>query len=158
MLGSAISSTVSDSISTNESVTDGFTTQRGGSEGKTETVNYGISKTEGYTKGTSEGMILTLHDKSIEDTLERIDKQLKRIDEFESLGMYECAAYFMADKQYAAEVAAATYKALMRGENSGVEIAAINTWGQDQKDKTNLVAQYVKNFIHPRFPVQQCCR
>lgn len=151
MLGSAISLNVSDSTSTNESVTDGFTTQRGGSKGETETINYGISKTEGYSKGISEGMSLTLHDKSIEDTLERIDKQLKRIDEFESLGMYECAAYFMADKQYAAEMAAATYKALMRGENSGVEIAAINTWGQEQKDRTALVAQYVKNFIHPVF-------
>lgn len=151
MLGSVVSSTVSDSTSTNKSVTDGFTTQRGGSEGETETVNYGISKTEGYTKGINEGMTITLHDKSIEDILERINKQLKRIDEFESLGMYECAAYFMADKQYAAEVAASTYKALMRGENSGVEIAAINTWGQDQKYKTDLVAQYVKNFIHPVF-------
>lgn len=151
MLGSAMTSTVSGSTSTNESVTDGFTTLRGGSEGTTETLNYGISKTEGYTKGISEGMTLTLHDKSIEDTLERINKQLKRIDEFESLGMYECAAYFMADKQYAAEVAAAAYKALMRGENSGVEIAAINTWGQDKKDKVALVAQYVKNFIHPIF-------
>lgn len=151
MLGSAISSNVSDSTSTNESVTDGFTTQRGNSEGTTETVNYGVSRTEGYTKGISEGMTLTLHDKSIEDMLERINKQLKRIDEFESLGMYECAAYFMSDKQYAAEVAAATYKSLMRGENSGVEIAAINTWGQSQKEKTTLVAQYVKNFIHPVF-------
>lgn len=151
MLGSMVSSSVSDSTSTNESVTNSFTTLRGGSEGKTETVNYGISKTEGYTKGISEGMTLTLHDKSIEDTLERIDKQLQRIDEFESLGMYECAAYFMADKQYAAEIAAATYKSLMRGENSGVEIAAINTWGEDQKENTNIVGQYVKNFMHPVF-------
>lgn len=151
MLGSAITKNVSDSTSTNESVTNSFSTVRGSSDGTTNTVNYGISKTEGYTKGISEGMTLTLHDKSIEDTLERINKQLKRIDEFESLGMYECAAYFLSDDQYAAEVAASTYKALMRGENSGVEIAAINSWGQYQKDKTHLIGQYVKNFIHPVF-------
>lgn len=152
MLGSAITSTVSDSTTTNKSVTDGFSTVHGGSKGITESVNYGISKTEGYTRGISEGMTLTLHDKSIETTLERIDKQLKRIDEFESLGMYECAAYFLSDGS-AAEVAASTYKALMRGENSGVEIAAVNSWGQgdNEKDKTKLVAQYVKNFIHPVF-------
>ena len=65
--------------------------------------------------------------------------------------MYECAAYFLSDDQYAAEVAASTYKALMRGENSGVEIAAINSWGEYQKDKTQLIGQYVKNFIHPVF-------
>lgn len=124
LLGSAITKNVSDSTSRNESVSSGFSTVEGSSDGTTDTVNYGISRTEGYTKGISEGMTLTLHDKSIEDTLERINKQLKRIDEFESLGMYECAAYFLSDDQYAAEVAASTYKALMRGENSGVEIAA----------------------------------
>lgn len=151
MLGSAITKNVSDSTSTNESVSSGFSTVMGSSEGTVNTTNYGISKTEGYNKGISEGMSLTLHDKSIENTLERINRQLKRIDEFESLGMYECAAYFLSDNQYAAEVAASTYKALMRGENSGVEIAAINSWGQAQKEKTELISQYVKNFIHPIF-------
>lgn len=151
MLGSAISKNVSDSTSSNESISQSFSSVMGSSDGTTDTVNYGISKTEGYTKGISEGMTLTLHDKSIEDTLERINKQLKRIDEFESLGMYECAAYFLSDDQYAAEVAASTYKALMRGENSGVEIAAINSWGQFQSEKTAMLAQYVKNFIHPVF-------
>lgn len=151
MLGSTISKNVSDSISSNESISQSFSSVKGFSDGTTDTVNYGISKTEGYTKGISEGMTLTLHDKSIEDTLKRIDKQLKRIDEFESLGMYECAAYFLSDDQYAAEVAASTYKALMRGENSGVEIAAINSWGQFQSEKTAMLAQYVKNFIHPVF-------
>lgn len=150
MLGSAITSNVSDSTTTNESVTDGFSTVQGGSSGVTESVNYGISKTEGFTRGISEGMTLTLHDKSIEDTLARIDKQLKRIDEFESLGMYECAAYFLSDDS-SAEIAASTYKALMRGENSGVEIAAINSWGQGKEHDTELIAQYVKNFIHPVF-------
>jgi len=148
MLGSAITSNVSDSTTTNDSVTDGFSTVQGGSKGVTESVNYGITKTEGYTRGISEGMTLTLHDKSIETTLERIDKQLKRIDEFESLGMYECAAYFLSNDN-SAEIAASTYKALMRGENSGVEIAAINSWGNDNQDSTKLIAQYVKNFIHP---------
>lgn len=151
MLGSAISKNVSDSISSNESISQSFSSVKGFSDGTTDTVNYGISKTEGYTKGISDGMTLTLHDKSIEDTLKRIDKQLKRIDEFESLGMYECAAYFLSDDQYAAEVAASTYKALMRGENSGVEIAAINSWGQFQSEKTAMLAQYIKNFIHPVF-------
>ena len=151
LMGSAITQNVSDTTSKNESISKSFSSVTGSSDGTTDTVNYGISKTEGYTKGISEGMTLTLHDKSIEDTLERINKQLKRIDEFESLGMYECAAYFLSDDAYTAEMAASTYKALMRGENSGVEIAAINSWGQSQSEKTAMLAQYVKNFIHPVF-------
>ena len=150
MFGSALSSTVSESTTTGESVTDGFSTVQGGSRGISKTASYGISDTQGFSRGVGEGLTLTLHDRSIEDTLARIDKQLKRIDEFESLGMYECAAYFMSDDS-SAEIAASTYKALMSGENSGIEISAINTWGQDKQRKTSLIAQYVKNFIHPVF-------
>lgn len=151
MLGSTTTKNVSDSTSRNNSLSRSFSTTSGSSDGITDSVNYGISKTQGYTRGISEGMTLTLHDKSIEDMLERINKQLKRLDEFESLGMYECAAYFLSDDPYAAEVAASTYKALMRGENSGVEVAAVNSWGYYQKDKTEVISQYVKNFIHPVF-------
>lgn len=151
MLGTARSKTLSDSSSASESFTRGSSTVTGSSDGTTDTVNHSVSKTEGQTRGISEGLGLSLHDKSVEDTLERINKQLKRIDEFESLGMYECAAYFLSDDQSAAEVAASTYKALMRGENSGVETAAINSWGQYQRDKAETICQYVKNFIHPVF-------
>lgn len=151
MLGSAITRNVSDSTSTNESKTNSQSKTQGSSDGSSDTKSHTKSETEGHTEGTSKGMTLTLHDKSIEDTLQRLDKQLKRIDEFESLGMYECAAYFLSEDQYAAEVAASTYKALMRGENSGIEIAAINTWRQSQQPNTQLIGQYVKNFMHPRF-------
>lgn len=151
LLGSAVSKTDSDSVSQSSSESNNHSTVDGTSDGTTNTVNQGTSDTQGFSKGLSEAMTLTLHDKAIEDVLERINKQLKRMDEFESLGMYECAAYFLSDDQYAAEVAASTYKALMRGENSGVEIAAINSWGQMQKQKTQLITDYVKNFIHPVF-------
>lgn len=151
MLGTALSKSDSDSVTTCDSIAHNIAKVSGVSDGITESVNSGISKSKGYTNGMSEGMTLTLHDKSVETTLDRIDKQLKRIDEFESLGMYECAAYFLSDDQYAAEVAASTYKALMRGENSGVEIAAINSWGKTEKDTTRMIGQYVTNFIHPVF-------
>ena len=145
LLGTAVAGSKNDSTSTNESSTysEGTTV----SNGTTHTYSYGTSVTEGL----SHALTLTAHDKSIEDMLSRIEKQLKRMDEFESLGMYECAAYFLSEDQYAAEVAASTYKAIMRGENSGVEIAAINSWGSYEKDKTLLIEQYVKNFMHPIF-------
>ena len=88
--------------------------------------------------------------------MERIDTQLKRIKEFESLGMWECAAYFMADSVYTTEIAASSYKALMSGENSGVEVSAINSWSASSRDvhikeQAPHVARYVTNFIHPLF-------
>lgn len=142
---SSISNTVTNSKSTSNSKTYGESTSE--SEGLTSTNTTGTS----MTKGLSNAITLTAHNKTIENMLSRIDKQLKRIDEFETLGMYECAAYFLSENQYAADIAATTYKAIMRGENSGVESAAINSWGSCEKRKTALIEQYVKNFIHPVF-------
>ncbi|MGP1599086.1 helicase HerA domain-containing protein [Peptoanaerobacter stomatis] len=151
LLGSVLSKTVSDSTSTSNSETNGISTTTGESIGTTDTESNSISDTTGYTNGTSKGVTLTLHDKSIENILARIDNQLKRIDEFESMGMYECAAYFLSDTPYAAEMAATTYKALMCGENSGVESSAINSWNYLTKQKTQTIGEYIKNFIHPVF-------
>ena len=145
LLGTAVAGTVSDSTSINNSKTYSEST------GTTESDSHTITTGSSFTEGSSNAITLNIHDKSIEDMLARIEKQLKRMDEFESLGMYECAAYFLSEDQYAAEVAASTYKAIMRGENSGVEIAAINSWGSYESEKTELIEQYVKNFMHPIF-------
>lgn len=151
LLGSVVSGTVSDSVSENNSHSvnnsHSYSESTGKTKGTSHTYTYGTSVTEGL----SSAITLTAHDKSIEDMLVRIDKQLKRMDEFESAGMYECAAYFLSDEQYTSEMAASTYKAIIGGENTGVEIAAINSWGIYEQDKTELVGQYVKNFMHPVF-------
>ena len=145
LLGTAVSGTESQSTSFNNS--DTYSESTGVTEGTAHTYTYGTA----MAKGLSHALTLTAHDKAIEDMLKRIDKQLERMDEFESLGMYECAAYFLSEDQYASEVAASTYKAIMRGENSGVEIAAINSWGLGTPTRTKLICDYVKNFMHPVF-------
>jgi hypothetical protein len=151
MLGSSVSKNVSDSETVGKSNSKNTSKSTGISDGLSEGTSYGNTKTGGYANGMTEGMTLTLHDKTIEGILERIDKQLKRIDEFESLGMYECAAYFLSENQYVSEVAASTYKALMRGENSGVEVAATNSWGNLDIESTEMISKYVTNLIHPVF-------
>ena len=96
-------------------------------------------------------MQLTLQNKSLINILERIDLQLKRIDECESIGMWECASYFISDSQETTEMAAGTYKALMKGEKSGVETSAINLWSRKNQKQLPLLREYITNFIHPVF-------
>ncbi|MBS4879924.1 MAG: ATP-binding protein [Firmicutes bacterium] len=152
MMGSVVSKNISNGTSESNSSSINDSQTLGTSRGNSDTRSQSQSSTEGETQGLSEGMLLTIHDKTVDDILERINRQLKRIDEFESLGMYECAAYFLSDNQYAAEIAAATYKALMRGENSGVEVSAINSWGgKYQKEEIAQISRYIKNFMHPVF-------
>ena len=157
LLGTAVSGTVSESTTTSESTTISHSTSE--TNGTTHTDTNGISNMVGSNTsvalstatGLTNGITIQAHDKTIEDMLARIEKQLKRMDEFESLGMYECAAYFLSDDQYCAEAAANTYKAIIGGENTGVEVAAVTTWGQNESNKRDLIEQYVKNFIHPVF-------
>lgn len=136
---------------------EGYTNTESQSEtqGTTDTVTESASETKTHTDtsttGTSENLQLTLQNKTLIDTLERIDQQLKRIDECESLGMWECAAYFLSDSQETAEMAAGTYKALMRGERSGIETSAVNFWGRNNANQLPELREYITNFIHPVF-------
>lgn len=119
--------------------------------GEHEDRNVGNAHEEGRTTGESETMQLTMQNKTLLNTLDRIDLHLKRLTECESLGMWECAAYFLSDSQETAEMAAGTYKALMKGTSSGVETSAINYWGRKNKEKLLLLKEYITNFIHPVF-------
>lgn len=154
MLGTAITKTESYSTTQGNSFTQSESKQTGSSDSYSNTQTESTAQTKGISTGLTQGVTLNRQDKSIVDILERIDMQLKRLQEFESLGMYECAAYFLSENQYAAEIAASTYKAIMKGENSGVEVAAVNSWRNYDGNKTKLIAQYATNFIHPVFRYQ----
>jgi hypothetical protein len=143
--------TVTKGTSTSETTTLSTSETFGESESTNESVSENYTKTYGVSLGSSDNIQLTMQNKTIINTLERIDLQLKRIDECESIGMWECAAYFLSDTQEAAEMAAGTYKALMKGENSGVENSAINYWGRHDKNQLRLLREYVTNFLHPVF-------
>ena len=167
-IGSAVGGVVGTalSVATNKTVS---TTRGGGSkaqgfadaEGFNESSSIGTSHSSatslGFTDGETKNIQLTIQNKPLVNMLDRIDKQLTRLDEFESVGMWECAAYFMSSDSSVAEVAASTYKALMSGENSGLEVSAINTWNKPQELNSNgqsdneKIAKYVTNFIHPVF-------
>lgn len=140
-----INNTISETYSESRSETQGEAF--GTNESQTES----HGRTEGKTTGSSNNMQLTMQNKTLINTLEKIDMQLKRIDECESIGMWECAAYFISNSQETAEMAAGMYKALMKGDKSGVETSSINFWGRQNKKQLPLLREYVTNFIHPVF-------
>ncbi|WP_336161348.1 ATP-binding protein [Fusobacterium polymorphum] len=157
LVGSGISAAFSENITKTSgggSKSKGFSTADGETWGENESDSHTESNSKANSSGDSQGLQFTKQNKSILAMLERIDSQLKRVNEFESLGMWECAAYFLSPSLNTSKVGAATYKSLMAGENTGLEISAINTWTKpirDEFDKNALIVDYVKNLIHPRF-------
>lgn len=140
--------------STSDSHSDSSSETVGESDSTNESTSENRTQTTGTTSGTSNNMQLTMQNKTLLNTLERIDLQLKRLDECESLGMWESAAYFLSDSQETAEMAAGTYRALMNGEKSGVETSAINFWSRHHSKELPMLREYVTNFIHPVFAYQ----
>ncbi|MFC2593864.1 MAG: helicase HerA domain-containing protein, partial [Fretibacterium sp.] len=137
-----------------ESTSQGTSHSRtsGVSSGTSESATEGQARTTGRQAGMSQNITLTRQDKAIADILDRLDIQLRRMRDFESLGMWECAAYFTSDTPHVAELAAASYKALMSGESSGIETSAINSWSRRaDRQKAERLREYLTNFIHPVF-------
>jgi len=157
LVGSGISAAFSENITKTSgggSKSKGFSTADGETWGENESDSHTESNSKANSSGDSQSAQFTRQNKSILAMLERIDSQLKRVNEFESLGMWECAAYFLSPSLNTSKVGAATYKSLMAGENTGLEISAINTWTKplrNEFDKNALIVDYVKSLIHPRF-------
>lgn len=157
LVGSGISTAFSENITKTSgggSKSKGFSTADGETWGENESDSHTESNSKANSSGDSQSAQFTRQNKSILAMLERIDNQLKRVNEFESLGMWECAAYFLSPSLNTSKVGAATYKSLMAGENTGLEISAINTWTKplrNEFDKNALIVDYVKSLIHPRF-------
>lgn len=130
--------------------------------GKTKThgksFTEGESKSEGTTNsesksdmlGNSQGFQYTVQNKMLYNILEKIDKQIKRINEFEDIGMWNNATYFIGDP-YSVKIASSIYKSIISGENSGVEISSINNWNKNDGKNRDEIIKYIKNFKHPKF-------
>lgn len=160
LVGAAISTATNKTVSKTHgggSTSDSYGTSDSESLTTTIGTSHSSAHSLGITSGENQNLQLTIQNKPLIGMLDRIDKQLERLSEFESIGMWECAAYFMSADSSVSKVAAATYKALMSGENSGLEVSAINTWNKPQKytgesvSQNDHIAKYVRNFIHPVF-------
>jgi len=121
------------------------TESHGQTDTKGETKNY--SETD--TAGTSSTVTLELENKSIESLMQKIDLQLKRINDCESFGIWECASYFISDDIETSVIAASTYKSIMLGDDTHIEKTHINIW-----ENPGEVIEYLKYGLHPQFLIE----
>lgn len=117
----------------------------------------GVSDTtaKGTTDTAGAGRTLQVENtnKSIEELLQRIEEQLKRVREGEDYGAYSCGAYFLSGKRDSSLLAASTYRALMLGDGSSVESGAVNFW--NEPEVVTPMKEYLRRFAHPIFALPQ---
>lgn len=147
------SKAVGNTIGENRSQTDtkaiGVGTQYSENQGHSISTNTAHTKALAETFGSSQAVTLNVQNKSLINTLQRLEKQLERLDECESIGMWDFAAYFLGESAAEAETAASMYRSLVSGNQTGLELAAVNTWTDEEQ--VEEISKYVCNFIHPVF-------
>nr|WP_211231338.1 ATP-binding protein [Halonatronum saccharophilum] len=129
----------------NTSDSSSKTLQRG--ESTSDSVQKNNSETN--TLGGSRSLQINLENKVVMNLLDEIEGQLDRVKEGKDFGMWNSAFYFIADDRQTSEIAASTFKAIIRGENSAIESSFINTW--DNSNDINLIEMqnYLRKFHHP---------
>lgn len=171
--GTSHTESVSDSVS--KTLTHGFSDSKGRSESKTigknesdssaKSIGLSTNESDAYTAGeafnlvnsqtltdtfgTSRGITLNAENMTLNLTMQRLKKHLERIEECESFGMWNFAAYFLGETAAETETAASTYKAVIAGTDSGIERNAINSWSDDES--IAVLKPYLYNFMHPQF-------
>lgn len=111
--------------------------------------NRQLSETAQNGKTSGKSLQLNYENRSVKSLMDKIDKNLERLDECESFGAFDCAAYIIAETREVSLTVASNYNALMRGKESSIQSSHINSWYKPEE--TKIISQYLESFVHPRF-------
>ncbi len=106
------------------------------------------------SKSTTTGVVTTEENKAVTDMLVMLDEALKKMNEYDSYGLWNVAGYFLSDDMSASEIAASNYRSLMNGDNYGREVSAINSWRNNDLEVVGEyrdLTTYLSRFVHPLF-------
>ena len=143
-LGRAVSSSLAKSAGTFAS------TSLGANVG----ANFARSSSVTATVGKHESINQNFMNHSVKHALEKLDEQMKRLEQSSALGLWDFAAYVVSNDHSVANSVAHTYLALTQGKDSYLSSAAVNLWRGDQDDSSGLAREicgYLKELRHPVF-------
>lgn len=153
--GGSSSVGVSFVVSANVGFNSGANNSTADTTGKTDTKmemnqrNKAVTDTTSSAKMAGKSLQLSYENRSVKALLDKIDMHLERLDECESFGAFDCAAYVIAENRETALTVASNYNALMRGKDSSVQASHINSWYK--KEDTTIISKYMGSLVHPRF-------
>lgn len=122
------------------------------SEGDTKGFSTSNSINTNYTTGNSLQTTIKYENKFIKNKIDAIDMQLKRIKQSQNYGMYDFAAYFIANDISVSNTAANIYNSLIRGDESYLGSSYIISF---DPENSKTVCKYLANFKHPKFKIDE---
>ena len=115
------------------------------STGNTGNLNAGFV---GHTK--TDTTSFTFSDYEVEHTIEHIEKQMERLEEAVSFGLWKFATYVISSDYSTTDKVASMFLSLTQGKTSFVERTAINIW-KNTKDGIGDIFASLQQLRHPKF-------
>lgn len=154
-LSGSISVGMSVGLSANFGISSGRSESMAYTNGKTDSSmkmdqnNKSVTDTISSSEMFGKALQLNYENRSVKSLLDKIDINLKRLDECESFGAFDCATYVIAEDRETTLMVASNYNALMRGKDSSVQSSHINSWHKEED--TKIISKYMGSLVHPRF-------
>ena len=119
-------------------------------------VQIGYSAGSTIQVGKSEAQTLTYSNYEIKHCMDRIEQQMKRLQQCQALGMWDFAAYVISKDYSTTQNVAHMYVSLTQGKESYLESSAINVWngGNSKKaecETAKLICTSLQCLQHPQF-------
>lgn len=116
-------------------------------------VNFSRSSNITVLMGKNDALTQNFVNHDVKNTLELIEKQIKRVEQSTALGMWDFSAYFMSESPIIANNTAHMYLALTQVENSYLSQSAVNLWEyrEERKDDIANIMDFIRRLQHPEF-------
>lgn len=142
---------------TSETTSVGTNKTRTEQETKTTQTGIAIQKSESISSGTTDTITTQYCNKTITDLLAKLDSNITRLRDSASYGLWNCAAYIIAQDKKTVAIGSGAFKSLLQGETSHSEKEHFNLFGSEKVEVTNIVLDSLRFCLHPKFriPVRQ---
>lgn len=121
------------------------------SKGRAATDSEGTNRTETSTVGSSRTLTIRHQNKAVIELMDHIDRQLVRIRECESFGLWSTAAYFVSSDVQTTVIGASTLSATLAGDNTQIDRSYINTW--DSSNGNLQAKEIIDSITHGKHPL-----
>lgn len=142
----SLSASVNYNHTIGQSNSDSDTTTKTTTTGTAKSLTKQNSVAKSLSTSMSDGLQINMQNRAVKTLMDRIDEQIKHLRACEAYGVFDFSCYFLAQGSAISLAAASIYDSLMRGDESGTEASAVNTWTDDNAGK---MLEYLKRFYHP---------
>lgn len=136
------------------SKTQGTSKSETKSESESETLSHGLTEgtttTNTNTEGKNESIQLTFTNKKVANFLEKIEKQIERLESGKSQGFWNAGAYFLSEEPQNSIIAANIYAGVIKGEKSNIEPHAVIHYNFETKKELSVLKSYLCDYDLPR--------